>query len=46
MQWTTPAKLPATELDGESDGELGELEEVREAEFVGDVDATMREIIS
>ena len=30
---------PATELDNESDGELGELEEMRETEFVGDVDA-------
>ena len=37
---------PATELDGESDGELGELEEMRETEFVRDVHAAMREATS
>ena len=34
-----PIQSPTTELDSESDGELGELEEMRETEFVGDVDA-------
>jgi len=32
---------PTTKLDSESDGKLGELEKMRETEFIGDVDATM-----
>jgi len=48
IQWaeTLSIKLPATKFDNESDGELGELEKVRETEFVGDVDAATREITS
>jgi len=42
----TPIKSPATELDNESDGELGELEKMRETEFVGDVDAATGDRIS
>ena len=38
---TLSIKLPATELDSESDGELGELEHMRETEFVRDVEAAM-----
>jgi len=33
---------PTTKLDGESDGEFGELEEMSETEFVGDVDTAKR----
>lgn len=32
--WTPPNWLPATKLNGESDGEFGELENMRETEFV------------
>ena len=37
-----PVEPPATELNNESDGKLGELEEMRETELVGDVDAAVR----
>jgi len=30
---------PTAKLDSESDSELGELEKMRETEFVGDIDA-------
>ena len=33
--------FPATELNGESDGEFGELEDMRETELVRDVDTAM-----
>ena len=36
-------KLPAAELDGEGDGELGELEEMRETELIRDVDTAERD---
>jgi len=42
----TLTKLPATELDSKSDSELGELEEMRETELVGDVNAAMGRVIS
>jgi len=47
-QWaeTLSIKSPATELDNESDGELGKLEKMRETEFVGDVDAATEDHIS
>lgn len=37
-------RLPAAELDCESDGEPGELEEMQEPEFVGGDDAAVREM--
>ena len=37
---------PATGLDSEGDSELGELEHMRETEFVRDVDATTEEATS
>lgn len=48
IRWaeTFSIKLPATELDNESDSELGELEKVRETKFVRDVDAATREVTS
>jgi len=42
--WGAPVKSPATELNGESDGELGELEHVRETELVRDIDAATEEM--
>ena len=38
----TLIKSPATKLNDESDGELGELEEMRETEFIGNIDAAAR----
>jgi len=48
IKWveTLSTKLPAANLDNESDGEPEELEKTREAEPVGDVDAATREITS
>lgn len=42
----TVIKLPATELNSEGNSELRKLDEVRETEFVGDVDTATGEIIS
>jgi len=42
--WDTAIGSPATELNGESDGELGELEHVRKTEFVRDIDAATEEM--
>ena len=38
--------LPPAQLDGEPNSELGELEHVLKAEFIGDVDAAGKKHVS